>query len=158
MTEGHRTLHNIDEALASLPGEFAVASNGDARLVAGSAGAFVMVGVGGDTSPTEAAFLVSQLAADTRSALADHLSWVPFIDTMLVSLSLDQSRVASSTVPLDMVHVTVCEGRQVVDDRALGVIRDLLRRGMLGNWLVGLVPSGDRIDLCEPTVVTPQTT
>ena len=151
MTEGNRTLHNIDEALASLPGEFAVASNGEARLVAGLAGAFVMVGVGGDTGPTEAAFMVSQLAADTRSALADHLSWVPFIDTLLVSLSLDQTRMAPSTVPLDMVHATVCEGRQVVDDRALGVIRDLLRRGMLGDWLVGLVPTGDRIDLCDPS-------
>lgn len=156
MTEANRTLHNIDEALASLPGEFAVASNREARLVAGPAGAFVMVGVGGDTSPAEAAFLVSQLAADTRSALADHLSWVPFIDTMLVSLSVDQSRMPSSTVPLDLVHDMVCEGRQVVDDRALGVIRDLLRRGLLGDWLVGLVPSGDKIDLCEPTPVTPQ--
>lgn len=151
MTDEHRRPHNIDEALASLPGEFAVASNGEARLVAGPSGAFVMVGFDGLNSPTDSSFLASQLAADTRAALADHLSWVPFIDTLLVSLHPDQGRSFSCAVPLDMVQSTVCEGRTVVDERALGVIRDLLRRGMLGGWLVGLVPTGDRIDLCDPS-------
>ena len=47
------------------------------------------------------------------------------------------------------------EGRPTVDERSLGTIRDVLRRGELPPWRVGLVPAGDRIDLCDPA---PQTT
>jgi hypothetical protein len=133
-----------------LPGAFAVASHGEARLVAGPAGAFVMLPVADPAQPADASFTLSQLAADTRSSLADHLSWVPFIDTLLVSLNGARDTRNPSVVPLDLVHDTVCEGRQVVDDRALGVIQDLLRRGMLGDWRVGLIPADARIDLCSP--------
>lgn len=151
MTEGHRTSHSIDEALASLPEAFAVASHGEARLVAGPAGAFVLLGVEGPAVPAEASFMLNHLAADIRSALADHLSWVPFIDTLLVRVAGERDSRDPAVVPLDLLRDTVCEGRQVVDDRALGVIRDLLRRGQLGEWRVGLVPTGDRIDLCDPS-------
>lgn len=154
MTEGHRTSHSIDEALASLPGAFAVASQGEARLVAGPSGAFVLLGVPGPAVPPNASFTLSQLAADTRSALADHLSWVPFIDTLLVRVADEGDTRNPAVVPLDLLRDTVCEGRQVVDDRALGAIRDLLRRGLLGGWRVGLVPTGDRIDLCDPSPAT----
>ncbi len=154
MTE---TLNSIDEALASLPGNFAVASHDRARLVAGPAGVFVLLGVTSSSTQHEAAFTVSHLAADIRSGLADHLSWVPFVDTLLVSMGMGTARAAEAVVPIDLLHDTICEGRRVVDDRALGVIRDLLRRGLLGTWRVGLVPAGDRIDLCDPSPATPHT-
>ena len=47
---------------------------------------------------------------------------------------------------------------EIAREAWLGVIRDLLRRGLLGAWQVGLVPAGDRIDLCDPSPATPQAT
>jgi hypothetical protein len=145
-----RTVASIDEALASLPGAFAVASHHDARLVVGPAGAFVLVGVADEATVVDAASTASALAADARSALADHLSLVPFVDILLVALPGCRSGHGAATVPLHLVHDTVCEGREVIDHRSLNAIRDLLRRGLLGDWRVGLVPPADRIDLCDP--------
>jgi hypothetical protein len=160
VTDWQRIVREIDEALASLPGEYAVGSLDQARLVAGPAGAFVLTGFpGADPSPEAAVATINRMAADLRAALADHLSWVPFVDTLLV---VDTEPVplsgGAAVVPVDLLETTVVEGRAVVDERALTVIRDLLRRGQLGGWRVGLVPVGERIDLCEPQAPTPQAT
>jgi hypothetical protein len=161
VTDWQRLSREIDGALASLPGDFAVGSLDQARLVAGPAGAFVIIGYpGADPSPEAAVATINRLAADMRAALADQLSWVPFVDTLLVtSTDLEHVGGGAAVVPIDLLHDTVYEGRAVVDERALAVIRDLLRRGQLGGWRVGLVPVGERIDLCEPqTTTTPQAT
>jgi hypothetical protein len=160
VTEWQRISREIDEALASLPGEFAVGSLDEARLVAGPAGAFVLTGFPGtDATPEAAGATINRLAADIRASLADHLSWVPFVDTLVVTVGKPPATTGSvAVVPVDLLHDTMVEGRAVVDERALRVIRDLLRRGQLGGWRVGLVPVGERIDLCEPQAPTPQAT
>jgi hypothetical protein len=155
VSDWHRSAVGIDEALASLPSDYAVASYGDSRLVIGPSGAFVLVAAQTAEDRTSAATTLEQLAARTRSALADHLSWVPFIDTLVVAPAHQVKRTVNGVVPVNMLLETICEGRPQVDERALGVVRDLLRRGQLGSWRVGLVPSSDRIDLCDPA---PQTT
>lgn len=146
VTEWRRTYQGIDEALAALPDMYAVGSHGDARLVAGPAGAFVVVAAPDDEE--SAAAPATQLAAELRMLLADHLSWVPFIDTLLVTVEGTEAEAA--VVPVDLLLDTVTNGRPVIDERALVRIRDLLRRGALGDWRVGLLPVGDRIDLCDP--------
>jgi hypothetical protein len=160
VTDWQRVSREIDEALASLPGQFAVASLDEARLVAGPAGAFVLTSFpGAEPTPEAAGASINRMAADIRAALADHLSWVPFVDTLVVTVGKPPSTTGSvAVVPVDLLRDTVVEGRAVVDERALGVIRDLLRRGQLGGWRVGLVPVGERIDLCEPQTTTPQAT
>jgi hypothetical protein len=158
-------VEHIDGLLAELSPMYTVASQGAARFVAGPSGVFVLV-LGGDDVDA-AADRAGRLAAATRASLADHLSWVPFVDAVVVTAADDSRRqpatravpgVAPATaVPLDMLGEVLVEGRAVIEFSALGVIDDLLRDEALTPWRMGVVAGADKIDLCEPTADTTAT-
>lgn len=159
MTDRHRTSSSVDEVLDALSDDFAVASDQDLRLVIGPSGAFVLsVSPSGTSSDLESlAARVSQHTASTRSVLADHLTWVPFIDSVVIGDLTHTSGTPVTVVPLDLLHETITEGRPVISATTLSRIRDLLRRGSLGSWRVGLGSRGDKIDLCDPAPTTTST-
>lgn len=150
-------LPGIDEVLASLPAEFVVASQHDTRLAVGPPGAFVLASVPTPIDDDELDQLIVRAeaaTAATRVILADHLSWVPFIDTLLVVAGDPPRRPHATFAAVDLLADMIVEGRPVVSPHAVGVVRDLLRRDALGPWMVGVVPDDGRIDLCDPA---PQT-
>jgi hypothetical protein len=141
--------------LAALPPEVVVAVDGEARLVAGPAGAFVLL----PTPPrgpvlAEAARRVHELARQTRCALCDHVSWVPFLDTLLVSTSRLVRRTDVTVAPVDLLAVLLTEGPQVIDRATLAAVRRAVKEAELGRWTspAGREPTDrrDRIERCDP--------
>jgi hypothetical protein len=149
----------IDRLLADLSSVYTTASQGAARFVAGPSGVFVLVSGGDDLG--QAAERAARLAAVTRTALADHLSWVPFVDAVVVTAAGAHRRPAgpaneeitvhATAVPLDLLGEVLVEGRAVIDDAALDVIGTLVGNDALVPWRTESGPGSDKIDLCEPT-------
>jgi hypothetical protein len=138
----------MDGVLDSLPQEWAVGRRDRARLVVGPTGAFVLVPGEGDLA--EAADRAHHLATRTRSPLARHLSWVPFIDAAVVTVGSRHAEEASVIVPVDLLGELLVQGPLVIDAPAIAVLRELLVAGSLDDWRVE--PAGDdvKIDLCDP--------
>jgi hypothetical protein len=133
-----------------LPPAFLVASQGEARLVVGPTGAFVLLDADGSTRPVpEAAQRLTQLTRLTRAALCDHLAWVPFLDALLITSSTDDLTADVSCAPLDLVQATMTEGPPVIPSDTLNVIREAVRANGLDGWAAG-APGSLRIDLCDP--------
>ena len=108
----------------------------------------------------------ARLAPTTRATLADHLSWVPFVDAVVVTPGDGRhsanghdlnAGTGATAVPFDMLIEVLVEGRSVVEFAVLGLIDDLLRANALGPWRVGLAAGADKIDLCEPAADTSAT-
>jgi hypothetical protein len=137
----------IDRLLAGLPATHTVASQESARLVVGPSGATVILL--GERDVPDAADRAARLAAATRTALADHVAWVPFVDAVVVTDDAETAT-AATVVPPDLLGEVLVEGPEVIDPPALGVIVDLLDTDGLAPWRVGLDPSAAKIDLCEP--------
>lgn len=155
-TPGDPMQRRIDEVLSSLPPLHVVASSDDARFVAGPSGAFVLLpgsaAVGGGV--VGAAARLDRLVQTTRSSLCDHLRWVPFLDSLLVSEADVRGPAPVTIVALDLLHDVLTEGPPVIDDTTLGGIRDAVRADRLDEWTVGSGAAGARIDLCDPAQPT----
>lgn len=154
----------IDGLLTELAPTHTIGSQGRARFVAGPSGLFVVVD--GTREPLIAADLAAQLAAATRTELAEHLSWVPFIDAVVVIHDDGHRRQPppeqplggpALAVPLDLLGEVLVEGRPMVDESALRIVADLLHTEGLGSWQAGLDGRPAKIDLCEPTADTSAT-
>jgi hypothetical protein len=141
----------IDEVLADLPSLCTVASAGEARLVFGPSGAFVLLD--GSDDPADSADRAGRLAASTRGALAEHVSWVPFIDAVIVTPRARNGGDATP-VPLDLLREVLVEGPPVIEPMALDTFRELLAHGRLASWRAGLNGDAGKIDLCEPPAGT----
>jgi hypothetical protein len=141
---------SLDGVLDALPPEWAVGGRGDARLVVGPTGAFVLVP--GEDDLAGSAELAHNLAQGTRTALARHLSWVPFIDAAVVTVGNHHAEAASIVVPVDLLAELLVQGPLVIDGPAIAVLRDLLVAGSLEQWQVANAPEAVRIDLCDPTL------
>jgi hypothetical protein len=112
----------------------------------------------------QAAERAARLAAVTRTALADHLSWVPFVDAVVVTAAgahhkspgptKQEITVHATAVPLDLLGEVLVEGRAVIDDAALDVIGKLVGNDTLAPWRTESAAGSDKIDLCEPTANT----
>lgn len=142
------SLDGIDSVLSGLPPTWVVASNGAARLVVSPPGAFVLLPAGADPSTT--AERAGHLAATTRVALAEHLSWVPFIDAVVVIHDTPVRNGLATSVPLDLLPETLVEGPVVIDPSTVATIRLLLDEGRLPHWRTGVHSEDAKIDLCEP--------
>lgn len=162
LTTDRRTVLNrnpirqdMDAVLASLPPAYFVAGQDDARFVVGPGGAFVLLPT--DSAPadvTRAAERLHGLALTTRDALCDHLTWVPFLDALLVFTG-DPPRSTEVTVaPLDLVRVVLTEGLAMIQPTTLTAIREAVRTAKLDGWRVGLGAGDARIDLCDPDPAT----
>jgi hypothetical protein len=145
-------LERIDEVLGSLPEAFVVASSGEARLVVGPPGAFVLLdGSGAAAASGPGADRAALLAVTTRTALADHLAWVPFIDAVVVTAERSVADPSATAVPLDLLAEVLTEGPLVIDDTTIAAIAGLVAGDQLSTWRAGLSTPAAKIDLCQPT-------
>ena len=85
---------------------------------------------------------------------ADRFSWVPFLDSLLVSEVDVKERAPITIVALDLLHDVLIEGPTMIDDPTLGCIRDAVRTETLEHWTVGTAAAAARIDLCDPAQPT----
>jgi hypothetical protein len=145
----------LDEVLAALPDDVAIGWRGGARLVVSPTGAFVLVADESDLSA--AADLAHSLAGRTRSALARHLSWVPFIDAAVVSAHRAHANLPAVVVAPDLVAELVVQGPPVIDGPAITVVRALLAAGSLLGWKEGSGQDAVKIDLCDSMPPAPIT-
>jgi hypothetical protein len=143
----------MDRVLASLPPLYVVAASGTARFVVGPSGAFVLL-PGSPDGVDHAAARLDLLVQSTRTALCDHLAWVPFLDALLVSDADVKQRAPVTIVALDLLHDVLTEGPRMIDDPTLGCIREAVRAERLDHWTVGSGAAAARIDLCDPAQPT----
>lgn len=137
----------LDRVLDDLPARFCVACHSILRLAIGPSGVFVL---SSDTAGEieRVASDLRRAAADTRDQLAQHLSWVPFVDALLLVRRDGVAPPSVTGVPLDLLPVTLVEGRTVVTDRQLDAVRQLLRQDLLAPWAFCL-PGQQTIDLSD---------
>jgi len=113
----HAYARDVTRHVTQLPAEFEVQRLEDHWLVAGPTGIFV---VGrSDADPTTDAERTSVLAHHVRSALSDLMSWVPFVDALLVVPHVrlgdpSQSALACTVVEAVMLPVVLTSGAEVV--------------------------------------------
>jgi hypothetical protein len=146
LDDDHPLRDGVDRALAALPGDFCLAGAGTARLVVGPPGAFVLEACTPVRLDVSAA-RVAGLAVATRAILADHVSWVPFVDGLVVLDGGRATHPAVTVVPSDLLLDTLVQGPEVIDGTVLRTARGLLRENGLGVWRLAV---GERIDLVEP--------
>jgi hypothetical protein len=146
----------LDEVLTSLPPLHVLARWDDARLVVGPAGAFVLVTTA--EAPADLARLAEQLdslARATRESLCAHLTWVPFVDTLVVTATDPPRAPFIPCAALDLLQNVLTEGPKVIDGHTINTIRDAVRRSALNGWRVGFGGEADKIDLCDPVDTSP---
>jgi hypothetical protein len=147
----------VDTVVQALPGTYLVGGQDDARFVIGPTGAFVLLpGSSPVRGLTGDAIRLRRLAEVTRNALCDHLTWVPFLDTLVVTAG-DLVRSAEVTVaPLDLLNVVLTEGPEVIDRATLLAVRVALDAGRLDDWspIAAATGADARIDLCAPAQAT----
>ncbi len=119
--------------LSDISSEHLVFDIDHAWFVVGPTGVFVVCGDDGGAE------FASQRAVDRarimRSKLANELSWIPFVDSLVVtddaSMIEEAGRVETQcpVIPLDMLAVTVNDGPRSIDEDTLGKLALLgLRR------------------------------
>ncbi|MFQ5557969.1 MAG: hypothetical protein ACE5GB_10750 [Acidimicrobiales bacterium] len=129
----------LDRTLAALTGAALVGHRGSRRLVVSRAGVFVL-DPALDGIPIALAS-AARLAADTRDLLTEHLTWVPFVDWLVVSD--DGEGFEGPVVPHDLVASTVLQGH-AVDPGTVRRISALLESGALApSWHADLPRAGD---------------
>lgn len=143
----------VDRVLARLRAGAVVAVAGEARLVASDAGAFVLLPA--DAEPTRAGEQAARLAEATRHALADHLSWVPFVDAVVVVRPGEDAGGSVTAVPVDLLATVLVEGPRQIADPTLARIAALVAQGRLCAWRATTAAHGGRIDPCPPADAPP---
>ncbi len=149
-------LDGIDHILAELPPPWVIGWSDQCRLAIGPSGAFVLMPAQVDLAG--AADRAQNLALQTRTLLAQHISWIPFIDAAVVTVANRRPEPAMSAivVPVDLLGELLMEGPPVIDQPALAVMRGLLVDQALGGWREGSAPADVSIDLCEPQSDAPR--
>jgi len=147
-------LHELDAVLADLPTSHIVAHRPSARLVVAPVGCFVLVPVADDVA--DAVRRSNALAHSARTAIADHVPWVPFVDALAVGARTthDDGRI-DSFVPVDLLRHLLTAGPTVVEPKAVACVRRLLADERLDGWM----PDPDRADAtiqrCDPASTLP---
>ena len=137
----------VDDVLDDLPAEYVVAGLGEARFVAGSPGAFVVQAANGDVG--RAAAELTHTTAATRASLADHLAWVPFIDSLLVVPDTDVRHAAATVVPADLLLQILVEGHQPLDAQTVARVRALVHaRRLTPPWAPARPTRDDTMAAC----------
>lgn len=102
---------DLDDLLGALPPGYFVRPIGPARFVLGPTGAHV---VAIDDSREAAPREVGRLASVSRSALAEHVAWVPFVHALLVTDD-DRPCPPATCVPPRLIPGALVEGPAVLD-------------------------------------------
>lgn len=145
-----RTADRVARVLAALPAGRIVAGTGSGWLVMGPSGAFVVLPDPSGTSGAAAAGRrAAVLAETTRAALAEHLSWVPFVDAVVATERDGSCGPEATAVPVDLLPEVLVAGPAVIDGPTLARVGELVAGGLLPPWRpVG--GEGAKIDLCAP--------
>lgn len=146
----------LDQAILTLSDDRVVAGCGEARLVIGPNGGFVIVEAQNrrDGAALDAAARTAHdLAELTRGVLVQHLGLTPFIDALVVvrSRRCPPPRALATMVPIDLIDDILSEGPTQVGGVALARIGQLLAAGELDGWVPISDSTGATIDLCDPT-------
>ncbi len=130
----------LDDVLSRLPDRLAVAHRGVDRLIVGPGGAFVLHPLEPGEGPREVVEHAHLLAETTRDRIADYLTWVPFIDWIIVN---EEAVDGISVLPASLVGTTVMEGHSI----PVPVADELHRHISLGRlaplWHHGLPLAGE---------------
>ena len=135
----------LEASLERLPAEFDATAIGPAWFVTGPTGVYVVMAHDGSIDRARA---LGRLAATIRSALAEHMAWVPFVHAMLID---DQSTtIAQATVvPPALLNDVLTEGRRTLEAETLETILRLVAEGVLeGLESVGPGAAGARMTPC----------
>lgn len=126
------TASDLDDALAGLPPGFAVGTLDQARLVIGPTGCTVLMAQSSGTTPELES---SDLAQTTRLNLADHLSWVPFVDALVVTSENNTGSIVS--VELDLLVPLLVDGPTMLDEETITCLTALLaERRLKPAWTI----------------------
>lgn len=142
-----RSSVDIDRELQQLPPSCLIAASGEQRLVVGPTGMY-LVAPGGRDNAADAECL-SRSARELRTALADHVWWVPFVDPLVVTAGGARRAADATLVPRDLLVELVIEGALIVDNATIERISDVLLTVGLPGWEVvrPARQSGDGSDL-----------
>lgn len=135
--------HALDDVLARLPKSVGVGHRGRDRLVISTGGVFVLHPLEQSDSTSEAREDAQELAEVTRDRLADHVTWVPFVDRFLVA---DDPNAGLGVLPTGFIASTTLEGHAVEPQTATDLCR-LLELGHLSPlWHHGLPMTSDTVN------------
>lgn len=118
------TAPDVAAVLASLPPAYRVVPLADADVVLGPPGAFVVAAGNGNVQDI-ADRLVGR-AVRLRAALAERMSWVPFIDALVVADHPGAHAVAATVVPADLLDQTLVQGTPMLSDESVTRLADLI--------------------------------
>ena len=124
------TIADLDDALSQLPAHFVIGQLDDARLVVGPTGCTVLLAQASGPAPEHTS---SELAQQTRLSLADHLSWVPFVDALVVTAEGNIGSIVS--VELDLLVDLLTDGPTILDDATAQRLAELVgQRRLKPAW------------------------
>lgn len=136
----------LDQVLAAFAPTHTTAAYQDLRLVEGGSGLIVLGEPGPD--PIASAARLAEVARRTRAALAEHVSWVPFVDAVLVDWD-DHPDAGVPTVAPDLLASMLAE-RPSLDVIAHQRLRTAVE-GLEPGWAVLRHPDlADIEPLAEP--------
>lgn len=132
----HHGRDDLDQVLATLPDDFTVRPLGAARFVLGPTGAHV---VAVDDGSPDAPTTLAQIAGLVRDALADRVTWVPFVHAMLVT-ERDGPCPPATRVPPVLMPGALIDGPTTLDEPARQRLVDAVTSGVLDR--VSTIPAG----------------
>jgi hypothetical protein len=138
---------DLADLLGHLPEDYLVVPLRSAYFVVGSPGTYV---VGDDPSHDDGE--IGRLAGQLRAALAQHLTWVPFVHALLISDDL-RAIPQATVVPRDLLLGVLTEGRRSLDEDTMRRIGELVGRGIIAR-VAPPVEDGDaaaRMPPCDPS-------
>jgi hypothetical protein len=121
----HPNAREVSRHVTELPAEFEVQRLGEHWLVAGPTGIFAVGRAERDVQRD--AERTSLLAHEVRSGLSETISWVPFVDALLVVRhdlldGVDAAELACTVVGADMLPVALTSGVVTIDDDQLAQV------------------------------------
>jgi hypothetical protein len=147
---------DLVDLLGQLPEGYLVTPVHSSWFVVGPPGVYVLALERPDDHD-DAGLTVGPLASQVRTALAQHLAWVPFVHAHLVSNHL-RAIPQATVVPADMLLGVLTEGRPSVDDEIMRRITEMVGRGIIARVSLPVedrTPAA-RMGLCEPSPLPPE--
>ena len=128
-TAGFGSVDDVDRQLSRLDGRYQLATAEDLRLVIGPGGVFVVGIPDGDGKTAR----VAEASRRTRETIAEHLTYVPFVDAVVVDVSGTVSHDEVSVVPPDLL--TTVFGGHNLGPEMVDLLVDHLYRDLLAPWV-----------------------
>jgi hypothetical protein len=116
------------EIVAGLPDGFQAVRFGGGEVVVGPTGVFALTAAADATEVEVAAHRVVRAATELRELLAQRLSWVPFVDALVVTDAATRSPLAA-VVPHRLLDDVITGGRhQLAPAQVDGILAAVRRR------------------------------